>query len=149
VDRDDLAAMFSRITRRLIAAEEPILAAHGLSMWEYATLSRLARRPAQTQAALAQAIGYDKTRLIAILDNLQQQGLIERHRDPADRRAHLVKITTAGAARQAAAQAGIRAMEEDVLREISPQQRRVLIAALPQLAARDRTVQEPAPDGGE
>jgi DNA-binding MarR family transcriptional regulator len=141
MDREDLAALFSRITRRLAAAEAPILAAHGLSMWEYATLCRLARRPAQTQAALAQAIGYDKTRLIGILDRLQHDGLINRQPDPADRRAHLVQITTAGAARQAAVQAEIRAMEERLLQRISPQQRRTLIAVLPRLAAPEPAMQ--------
>jgi DNA-binding MarR family transcriptional regulator len=136
--REDLAALFSRITRRLAAAEEPILAAHGLTMWEYITLGRLARRPAQNQAELAQAIGYDKTRLIRILDQLQRQGLIDRQPDPADRRAHLVRITTAGAARHAAAQAGIRDMEERLLQTISPEERRSLLGALP-LLAREQT----------
>jgi DNA-binding MarR family transcriptional regulator len=134
MDREDLAALFSRITRRLVEAEEPILAAHGLSMWEYITLYRLARRPAQTQAELAQAIGYDKTRLIPVLDKLQQQGLIDRQPDPADRRAHLVRITTAGTARHAAAQADIRTMEERLLQPVSPGQRRSLLAVLPRLA---------------
>ena len=134
MDREDLAALFSRITRILIAAEEPILAAHGLSMWEYITLYRLALRPAQTQAELAQAIGYDKTRLIQILDKLQQQGLIDRQPDPDDRRAHLVRITTAGTARHAAAQADIRTMEERLLQPISTKERRCLMAALPRLA---------------
>jgi DNA-binding MarR family transcriptional regulator len=103
-------------------------------MWEYITLYRLALRPAQTQAELAQAIGYDKTRLIRILDKLQRQGLIDRQPDPADRRAHLVRITTAGTARHAAAQADIRTMEERLLQQISPQERHSLMAVLPRLA---------------
>lgn len=80
MDRDGLAALFARITRRLAAAEAPILATHGLSMWEYITLYRLAQRPAQAQAALAQAMGYDKT--CRILDNLQHDGLIDQQPDP-------------------------------------------------------------------
>lgn len=145
MDRDDLAALFARIHRRLAADEAPILAAHGLSMWEYITLYHLARRPAQTQAALAQAIGYDKTRLIRILDKLQHEGLIDRHPDPADRRAHLVQITTAGTARHAAAQADIRVMEERLLQRIGPEQRRTLITALPRLAASEPTAQASRP----
>jgi DNA-binding MarR family transcriptional regulator len=146
VDREDLGALFSRITRRLVAAETPILAGHRLSMWEYITLYRLARRPAETQAELAQAIGYDKTRLIRILDRLQEEGLIDRQPDPADRRAHLVRMTSAGAARHAAAQADIRIMEEHLLRRLSPEERHSLLAALPRLAAAESTPQAPRPE---
>jgi DNA-binding MarR family transcriptional regulator len=84
-------------------------------MWAYVALSHLARAPAGTQLALAQAIRYDKTRLIALLDTLEADGLITRAPDPADRRARIVALTAAGTARHAAAQRAIRAMEGDVL----------------------------------
>ena len=67
-DREDLGALFTRVSRRLIEAERPLLAARGLTMWGYVALSRLARGPAPRQFALAHAMGYDKTRLIKILD---------------------------------------------------------------------------------
>jgi predicted transcriptional regulator len=87
--RRDLAAMVAPLARTLIAAEEPVLRAHGISMWGYVVLTALAEEaaePVRTQAALAQAIGADKSRIIGVLDELQEQGLIERYPDPADRR---------------------------------------------------------------
>ena len=134
MEREDLGALFARVTRRLIDAERPLLRAHELSMWGYIVLSRLARRPVGTQLALAQAIGYDKTRLIALLDELEGDGLIIRERDPADRRAHTVRLTPAGEARHAAAQADIRAMEVELLGDLSATERRCLWAVLPRLA---------------
>jgi DNA-binding MarR family transcriptional regulator len=119
VATEDLAAQFARITRRLIEAERPLLAAHGLSMWAYIALSHLARARAGTQLALAQAIQYDKTRLIGLLDELERDGLITRKADPADRRARIVELTKAGKARHAAAQADIRAMETKLLKDLS------------------------------
>src|SRR5258705_10745152 len=101
-DREDLGALFTRITRRLIDAERPLLAAHGLSMWGYIALSHLTRGPAPTQYALADAIRYDKTRLIGVLDELERDGLITRAPDPADRRARIVHITPAGRERRTA-----------------------------------------------
>ena len=118
--REDLGALFARITRRLIELERPILDAHGLSMWGYVALNRLAREPPSTQLALATAIGHDKTRLIAVLDALERDGLITREPDPADRRAKLVRITAAGVARHTAIVADIRAMEERAARDRSP-----------------------------
>src|ERR1700746_2512256 len=83
--RRDLAAMAVPLARALVAAEEPILRAHGISMWGYIVLTALAEQPVRTQAALAQAIGADKSRIIADLDELQERGLIQRQADPAAR----------------------------------------------------------------
>ena len=102
-DREDLGALFTRVSRRLIEAERPLLAARGLTMWGYVALNRLARGPAPRQLALAEAMGYDKTRLIALLDALEADGLITRAPDPEDRRARIVRLTPAGRQRHAAA----------------------------------------------
>ena len=134
MERRDLGALFARITRRLIDAERPILAAHGLSMWEYVVLSQLGREPAPTQLALAQAIDYDKTRLIQLLDGLEQRGLLTRVPDPADRRARIVQLTPRGQANLAATRADIREMEAQLLGELSSTEQQTLLSALPRLA---------------
>ena len=133
-DREDLAAMFARVARRLADAEKPLLERHGLTMWEYIVLSYLGRRPVETQLELARGIGYDKTRLIALLDRLEAERLVAREPDPADRRARNVRLTTAGERRRAAAVRDIRAMEDEVLAELTASERRALLAALPRLA---------------
>jgi DNA-binding MarR family transcriptional regulator len=133
-EREDLAALFTIISRRLIEEERPLLDAHGLTMWEYIVLSRLIRRAAPSQLVLAQAIGYDKTRLIALLDGLVQRGLVAREADPSDRRAHLVTLTEAGRELHASAQADIRAMESRVLGALDDVERSVLLTTLPKLA---------------
>ena len=127
--------MFARVTRRLIAAERPLLDAHGLTMWGYVALNHLARGPAETQLALAAAIGHDKTRLIAVLDALEAGGLITREPDPNDRRARLVRITAEGVRRHGAAVADIRAMEEELLGGLADEERATLLAVLPRLAS--------------
>ena len=105
-DRRDLAAMFAPLTRVLIAREEPVLHSHDISMWGYIVLTALVEQPVRTQAALAQAINADKSRIISVLDELQQRGLIHRQPDETDRRVHLLSLTPAG--RPAAAVRGSR-----------------------------------------
>lgn len=134
MERDDLGAMFARITARLITAEKPILTARGLSMWEYIALSALGRKPAQSQLGLAKAIGHDKTRLIPLLDALEQRKLLERAPDPSDRRARTAQLTPAGERLLRATQTDIRKMEVRFLRAIPPDQRASLAATLPVLA---------------
>jgi DNA-binding MarR family transcriptional regulator len=134
VREDDLGALFARVTRRLIAAEEPILARHGLTMWEYIALTRVARGPDGNQLALAKAIHYDKTRLVRLLDRLEAEGLVAREADPADRRSYLVRITPQGRRRHAAVVQDIRAMEDELLAGVPARQRASLHAALARLA---------------
>ena len=138
MEQEDLGSLFARVTRRLIEAERPLLAAHGLSMWGYIALSHLARAPAETQLALANAIRYDKTRLIGLLDELEQDGLITRTADPTDRRARIVTLTKAGEARHAAARADIRAMEDELLEDLSPAERTRLRRTLAGLGSDSR-----------
>jgi DNA-binding MarR family transcriptional regulator len=144
MEHEDLGALLARITRWLIDAEQPLLEAHGLSMWAYIVLSQLARQPAETQLALAQAIRYDKTRLIGLLDELERDGLITRAADPRDRRARVVTLTEAGEARYGAARADIRAMEEEFLADLNLAERARLRQTLTGLALTAATRQPSA-----
>jgi DNA-binding MarR family transcriptional regulator len=133
-ERADLGAMVMRLGRRLIAMEEPILARHEITMWAYVVLSALRDGPTRTQAALAAAIGADKTRLIPVLDDLQRRALIEREPDPADRRVRLLSLTPAGRDRHAAVRADIRAAEEALLAAVPKADRASFVAALETLS---------------
>lgn len=135
--RPDLAAMMSPLVRALVAAEMPVLEAHGLTMWGYVVLTALDRSPVRSQAALAEAIGADKTRIIPTLDELQDRGYIERHPDPDDRRVRLLGLTEAGRAAKDAAQEDIQRGEERWLGRLSADDRRVFLRVLRQLAASD------------
>lgn len=135
VQRPDLAAMIVPLGRALMAAERPVLDSHGLTMWAYAVLLQLGRGPARGQGVLAEEIGADKTRIIAILDDLQERGLIDRYPNPADRRARLLAVTTTGRALAEAAQADIHAKEEQLLGRLDAADRSGFLNALVVLTA--------------
>lgn len=132
--RHDLGAAFAWLARAMIKAEEPILRAHGVEMWDYVVLATLQDGPAPTQSELAAATGRDKTRLIPILDRLEARGLLRRTPDPADRRNRVVALTAAGRELVAACRAGIREMEAEFLADLDPGERRMFIEALDRLA---------------
>ena len=134
----DLAALMAPLARDLIRAEEPVLAANGLTMWAYAVLLALTAQPARSQAALAGQIGADKTRLIAILDDLQKRRLIERYPDPADRRSHLLAATPEGRRTSAKTQQEIQDQEDELLAHLSREDRAALFRALQVLSAQFR-----------
>ncbi|MGH3255401.1 MAG: MarR family winged helix-turn-helix transcriptional regulator [Streptosporangiaceae bacterium] len=132
--RRDLAAMAMPLARALVAAEEPILRAHEISMWGYIVLTALAEQPVRTQAALAQAIGADKSRIIADLDELQERGLIQRQPDAADRRVHLLSLTPAGSQVRQSVQSAIRRREEQILGRLPPADREAFLRSLQALS---------------
>ncbi|MEU8223429.1 MarR family transcriptional regulator [Kribbella sp. NPDC048915] len=132
-ERPDLAAMLYPLVRELIALEQPVLAAHHVSMWGYSVLTALDGTPVRTQAALAEAIGADKSRIIGTLDELQQSGLIERTPDPADRRVRLLAITPEGRRVRRAVRKEIQAQEQSVLDSLAPADRKAFLRILQQL----------------
>ena len=139
MSEDDLGALLARATRRLLEAERPLLAARDLSMWEYVVMYHLAGAPVETQLSLAQAIGYDKSRLIGLLDELESAGLLTREPDPKDRRAKVISLTAAGRSRQERARRDIRAMERRLLTGVDPADVDLLRKLLASLSAPDKT----------
>jgi DNA-binding MarR family transcriptional regulator len=137
-DRRDLAAMFVPLARALIAREEPVLVAHDISMWGYVVLTALVEQPVRTQAALAQAINADKSRIIGVLDDLQQRELIQRQPDTADRRVHLLSLTPEGDRLRRSVQAAIRDSEKGVLATLPPADREAFLRSLKALYERYR-----------
>jgi len=137
-DRRDLAAMFVPLARALVTREEPTLHAHDISMWGYIVLTALAEQPVRTQAALAQAINADKSRIIGVLDDLQQCGLIQRQPDTADRRVHLLSLTPAGDQLRRSVEAAIRDSEQEVLATLPPADREAFVRSLKALYERYR-----------
>lgn len=125
--------MLAPLLRDTIAAEEPVLTEHGISMWGYVVLNALDGSPMRTQAALAEAIGADKSRIIPTLDDLQRSGYIERQPDPEDRRVRLLAITADGRRIKDAVQAEIQRGEERWLGELDAADRRTFLRVLQHL----------------
>jgi DNA-binding MarR family transcriptional regulator len=70
----------------------------GVHPRELGVLSVIAASGAgRAQNELASAIGMDRTTMVAVIDDLESRELVERHRDPRDRRRNVVTLTAAGA----------------------------------------------------
>lgn len=141
--RPDLAALMVPVGRSLMRAELPLLEAHGVTMWAYAVLTALRDNEASSQASLADAIGADRTRIIAVLDDLQDRKMINRQPDPSDRRSNLLSLTAGGRKAVTAVQKAIQDNEKRILAGVSSEDRDAFLRVLMHLAALDDAQIEP------
>lgn len=74
------------------------LAAAGGSIASFRILNALTSEERRTQLELARAVGIEGPTLTRHLDGLEQARLVERRRDPDDRRAIQVRLTESGEA---------------------------------------------------
>jgi len=96
----------------------------------YSVLAVLAGGACRTQSSIAEVLGYDPSYLVGVLDELERSGLVERKRDTADRRRHVVSMTPAGA-KELERLRGIRAqLDEDLLSGLTATERKTLLGLL-------------------
>jgi DNA-binding MarR family transcriptional regulator len=72
------------------------MATTGLTPRHRQVLVDLSERGPTSQQSLLETLSVDPSVLVSILNDLEQQGLAERRRDPADRRRHIVEMSSKG-----------------------------------------------------
>jgi DNA-binding MarR family transcriptional regulator len=112
------------------------LSVSGLGSRHGALLMRLEVAGATSQQALIEALAIDASALVAILNDLESDGLVERRRDPADRRRHIVKITQSGRRAVRAVDSAIAAVERDAFADLDAAEVAQLYALLTRLRTR-------------
>ena len=129
---DNLCWLLARVSHSLTVQLTDALADLGLSPRAHCVLST-AIGGEYTQTALAHAVGLDKTTMVVTLDELETAGLAERRPSPTDRRARVIAVTKAGAAKVREAEAIGDAIREDVLGVLPARDRKVFLGALTRL----------------
>ena len=122
-------------------AKESVL---GMSLKEYMALSSLCDRKNVPQQVLCDALHLDPNNCVLLLNGLESSGLIERRREPADRRRHIVVLTPAGRLALERAERALEGVEDEVLCALSPEERATLHRLL--LRAVDGEARQPARD---
>jgi DNA-binding MarR family transcriptional regulator len=64
---------------------------------EYSVLNAVAALGPLSQQRLADRLQVNRTLMVAVTDELERRGLVERRRDPADRRSYALHVTDSGA----------------------------------------------------
>jgi DNA-binding MarR family transcriptional regulator len=129
-----LAGQVARIGHRALGAA---LAEHDLRLPHFAVLAGLSDFGPLAQHDLADCLGLQRPHLVGYIDLLQRQGLVQRERDPQDRRRQRVALTPAGTrlVRQLTKVAGT--SQDDLLVGLSEAERDTLTALLRRVVSAD------------
>jgi DNA-binding MarR family transcriptional regulator len=111
------------------------LAAIGYSPRQGITLIQLAEHGRLSQQSLCEMLAVDPSVLVGILNDLEVAELVERRRDPADRRRHIVAITAKGEDALADVQNVLAGVERDLFADLDDAE----LAQLRSLLAKVRT----------
>jgi DNA-binding MarR family transcriptional regulator len=109
----------------------------------YQVLSTAAQGAVSSQLALAQHLGVDRTVMTYLLDDLEAASLIERHPDPADRRARRIIATQKGNELLTSLNDRLRAAEAQLLAPLDADTRHTFRAQIALLATQLDAVDPP------
>jgi DNA-binding MarR family transcriptional regulator len=122
-----LIVQLARGARRRI---EQAVAATGLRLNEVLTLVYLRERGPSAQQTLVELMCLDATNLVAVLNSLEDAGLIERRRDRSDRRRAIVALAPPGARVLAEVDRAFRQIDTEILAGLTETERGTLTALL-------------------
>lgn len=141
-----IAYLLSKVGRRQSVRFAELLKPLGLRPKHFALMNvvDLAEGPSQQQ--LGEALGLDPSGLIAAIDELEAGGLLERRRDPSDRRRYALFLTRPGQAKLAEAREASRKRGGELIAPLSKAEAQVFHDLLQRIAGAEEFDLRPGAD---
>jgi DNA-binding MarR family transcriptional regulator len=125
--------LLGRASRAAQQLTQERLAEAGLRRGFYGVLATLDEFGPAAQADIGRRLAIDPSDMVAILNDLANEGYISRDRDPGDRRRNSVTLTAAGRGALNRFDGAIAAAQDAVLTAFSPAERESLVGLLERL----------------
>ena len=116
---DHLGYLLKHVQQRFFQLSAAALAPSGISGREAAVLREIDTPQPLSQGEIARLMGIDRTTMVALIDDLQDRGLVRRRQDPDDRRKNVVELTDAGQAITRQALQAAKQAEQEFLSPLS------------------------------
>ncbi|HEX3335272.1 MAG TPA: MarR family winged helix-turn-helix transcriptional regulator [Jatrophihabitans sp.] len=110
------------------------VAEHQLTPPQVGVLGLLSGRPGISQQELADVLGMLPSRVVALVDELEDAGYVQRVRDDADRRRNALQLTDAGRRTLALVGRLGRAHEQDICAALTDEEHETLVVLLGRMA---------------
>lgn len=131
----DLALLCSRSAQRLGALVDEALAPFSVRGRHYRVMVAVRDFSAASQQAIGDRLGIDRTTMASIVDVLEERQLAVRAANPANRRAHHVKLTPDGRRQLLRMERAVAGVEDTFLHPLSSEQADTLRELLAQVSS--------------
>lgn len=119
------AFLLRKAAQQVSNLAEAVLNPRGLTMRHFGVLTAIEAEPGQNQRGVGERLRIDRTTVVALTDDLESAGLLERRRG-ADRRMFALYLTDAGVARLAELKGLIGEVHEKFLANLTDSERDLL-----------------------
>ncbi|MCZ6849092.1 MAG: MarR family transcriptional regulator [Alphaproteobacteria bacterium] len=106
----------------------------GVSPGQFGVLVLIKENRGLSQSALAKALGIERSTMVAVIDRLESQGLVERVTSETDRRSYALALTPEGAELLARVTPLVRAHERQIAARLSAREKVMLMEMLERVA---------------
>ena len=106
----------------------------GVTPGQLGVLAVIDVNPGLSQTKLGSALGIDRSTVVAIIDRLEERGLVMRNAAPHDRRSHALRLSDLGIATLRRLETLVRGHERRIAHRLSAGERGMLIDLLQRIA---------------
>ncbi len=130
----DPGFLLARAGARAIRSFNRALDDVGLRSRLYSVLMAVEEQEGLSQRALSAVLDVDPSAVVAIVDELQDAGLVRRDAHPADRRSHVVVITDGGRTLIERIRPTVDRIHDEILASLKPDERQLFVEMLKRVA---------------
>jgi DNA-binding MarR family transcriptional regulator len=123
---DQIGYLLSKAHYRVHVSANEALEPLGLTVKHYGLLTLLVHEGSVSQGRLGEVMRIDRTTMVALIDELERAGHVDRTRNPEDRRAYALVATGSGKRIQTKAAALMKRVYDETLSPLSAGERREL-----------------------
>lgn len=131
----DVVVLLARASGSALRTANAALEPFGLRARHYATVKIAAERGGVPQRQIGASLGLDPSAVVALVDDLESLGLVQRLPDPEDRRTRVVTVTAAGRAMLARVAGVARGVQEEALEGLSAAERSTFVSLLQRIVS--------------
>jgi DNA-binding MarR family transcriptional regulator len=135
---DQIGYLLSKAHLRVHTAANQALEPLGLTVKHYGLLTLLVHEGPVSQGRLGAVMKIDRTTMVALIDDLERAGHVDRTRNPEDRRAYALVATASGKRIQRRAATLMKQVYDETLSPLSAGERRELRRMLQAIIEGDR-----------
>ncbi len=111
-----------------------VVGASELTPGQFGVLVVVDANPGLSQTQLGNALGIDRSTVVAVIDRLESRGLVARQPAPNDRRSHALHLSDSGKTTLRRLTERVRAHERQIARHLSAEEQARLIELLRRMA---------------